>query len=159
MSRGSIKPQEVTHKMRPLLETWKLKGRRTRGRRRDQEGRREAGVWGNGRRGSRRSINCSGVREGRVQSPRLLPGQAGEGLRRALCVSKREVTMMSILGAWGDPRLKTGEEEGTGREAERKKRMKAGREPGSGPRAQLEQGGASQGKWLLPGEDTQHRWR
>lgn len=59
--------------------------------------------------------------------------------------------MMSISGAWGDPRLKTGEEEGKRREAERKKRMKAGREPGSGPRAQLEQGGASQGSGCCQG--------
>lgn len=43
-------PQKVIDKTRPLTEAWKLKGRRTRSNRSDQEERRKAAVWRNERR-------------------------------------------------------------------------------------------------------------
>lgn len=64
---------------------------------------------------------------------------------------------MSISGAWGDPRLKTGEKEGKGRG--RKEEEDESRE-GAGFWAQSTAGAGRSltGEWPLPGEDTQHRW-
>lgn len=54
-----------------------------------------------------------------AQSQSLTPGEVEEGLKSALCISKWEFTAMTVLGAYGKPRLKTGGKEGKEREAER----------------------------------------